>query len=122
MDGARDVTQGYVADWRTALQRRRAGWEDRIKSILAVFTAQRRQQYTAPRLAQLAYEDIQESLWLANSGERAQAAREIELQGRQSGTAAWRQARGETGMASHNRPEGGKLVGTCIRVALIEAS
>ncbi|KEP51002.1 transglutaminase-like protein [Rhizoctonia solani 123E] len=109
VDGASDMSRGYVQNSHEMLQRRRDAPEPALAEELARITAARRRHRSAPDLAQLQREDETERAWLAASDERAhrpeERAHEPEMEpARESGTQEWKEARGEAGPGS-GQPE-----------------
>jgi len=97
VDGAQDVSRGYIQDWQQALQRRRKGSEEALRQILADVTRRRRTGLSAEKLKELELEDRAEEKWLSEAQEHANRPASIDGQGRQSGPDDWKKARGEDG-------------------------
>jgi peptide-N4-(N-acetyl-beta-glucosaminyl)asparagine amidase len=115
VDGAQDVTRGYVLDWEETLERRKQGPEDELQKvgeltliratsshllllkILATITARRRFGFSDGTLDRLNAEDKAEMKWLAESQDRIKEDDRVKEEGRKSGTEEWKEARGETG-------------------------
>jgi len=97
VDGAQDVSRGYIQDWQQALQRRRQGSEEGLRKLLADVTRRRRTGLSADRLKELEQEDQVEEKWLSETEERSKQHNEVDGQGRQSGPEEWVKARGEDG-------------------------
>jgi len=95
IDGAQDVSRGYVQDWTETMSRRRQGSESDLRKALDDVTRRRRFGLPPSELERLENEDQAEHLWLNRTHE--QAPTQIDGQGRQSGTDEWKQARGEDG-------------------------
>ncbi|KAF8677000.1 Transglutaminase/protease-like protein [Rhizoctonia solani] len=106
IDGASDMSRGYVQNSNEMLQRRKDAPEPALAEELAKITAARRRHRTPPELAQLEQEDKTEREWLAKSDQRAregETEREAEAAAepaRESGTQEWKEARGEAGPGS----------------------
>lgn len=90
-EGAQDVSRGYIKDFEAALSRRTQMTEDDLQRCLADVTARRRAGLSAEKLKELEHEDQGELRFLLGIQE------EEPLPARQSGTAAWKEARGEDG-------------------------
>ncbi|KAG9005084.1 peptide-N4-(N-acetyl-beta- glucosaminyl)asparagine amidase [Tulasnella sp. JGI-2019a] len=98
VDGAQDVSRGYVQDWQEALTRRLQGSEDGLKQILDDVTRRRRVGRSPSDTEQLEQEDRTESEWLADAPRRNKTEpTAIDGEGRQSGTEEWKRQRGEDG-------------------------
>jgi len=95
IDGAQDVSRGYVQDWEETLKRRRQGSEEDLRQVLVEVTTRRRAGFSPSTLEQLEQEDRVERQWLLDAGKRATSG--VEEQGRQSGTDEWKRERGEDG-------------------------
>ncbi|CAE6431862.1 unnamed protein product [Rhizoctonia solani] len=96
VDGASDMSRGYVQNSNEMLQRRHDAPEPALAEEFAKITAARRRNRAASDLAQLEQEDKTEREWLAASDERANAPEKVEP-ARESGTQEWKEARGEAG-------------------------
>ncbi|KAG9127176.1 peptide-N4-(N-acetyl-beta- glucosaminyl)asparagine amidase [Ceratobasidium sp. 392] len=98
VDGAADVSRGYVQDSAEMFKRRRQAPEGALAQELAAITAARRRNFSETKKAQLEAEDATERAWLAASDERAkEPERAKEEPGRISGPQEWKEARGEAG-------------------------
>ncbi|KAG9018038.1 peptide-N4-(N-acetyl-beta- glucosaminyl)asparagine amidase [Tulasnella sp. 427] len=97
IDGAKDVTRGYVQDWNATLARRTKGPEEALHQVLESVTRRRRLGLPPSEIARLEAEDEVEAKWLLDSEDRAKAPQPIDGQGRESGTAEWKHERGEDG-------------------------
>ncbi|KAG8739760.1 peptide-N4-(N-acetyl-beta- glucosaminyl)asparagine amidase [Ceratobasidium sp. 414] len=95
VDGATDVSRGYVQDSAEMFKRRRLAPEGALAQELAQITAARRRNLTQTKKAQLEVEDGVERAWLAASDQRAKQPKEEPS--RISGTREWKEARGEAG-------------------------
>jgi peptide-N4-(N-acetyl-beta-glucosaminyl)asparagine amidase len=93
-DGAQDVTRGYVADWEATLARRNKGSEEVLAQCFAQIIRRRRFGLAPDTLQRLEKEDAAERSWLMRGHRHDEDAHG---QGRQSGTAGWKEARGEAG-------------------------
>ncbi|CAE6505863.1 unnamed protein product [Rhizoctonia solani] len=94
VDGASDMSRGYVQNPTEMLQRRRDAPEPALAEELAKITAARRRNRSPSALEQLEQEDKTEREWL-NSDKRD----EQQEPARESGTQEWKEARGEAGGA-----------------------
>ncbi|KAG9047351.1 peptide-N4-(N-acetyl-beta- glucosaminyl)asparagine amidase [Tulasnella sp. UAMH 9824] len=97
IDGAKDVTRGYVQDWNATLTRRTRGPEEALHQVLTDVTKRRRLGLPLSEVKRLEIEDQVEDKWLSEAEDRAKAPQAIDGQGRESGTAEWKQERGEDG-------------------------
>lgn len=98
VDGASDMSRGYVQNSNEMLQRRRDAPEPALAEEFAKITAARRRNRSGPELAQLEQQDIIEREWLAASDERAKEPEPEKVEpARESGTQEWKEARGEAG-------------------------
>ncbi|KIO21154.1 hypothetical protein M407DRAFT_29211 [Tulasnella calospora MUT 4182] len=97
IDGAKDVTRGYVQDWNATLTRRTRGSEEALHQVLTDVTKRRRLGLPSSEVKRLEIEDQVEAKWLSESEDRAKSPQAIDGQGRESGTADWKQERGEDG-------------------------
>ncbi len=95
IEGAQDVTKGYVQDWESTLQRRQRIGESELGRLLDGVTSRRRAHLDPKFIAQLQEDDKTQRLFL--EGEPGHRGEES-LPPRQSGTAEWKAARGEDGM------------------------
>ncbi|KAG8940232.1 Peptide-N(4)-(N-acetyl-beta- glucosaminyl)asparagine amidase [Tulasnella sp. 424] len=97
IDGAKDVTRGYVQDWNATLLRRTRGSEEALRQVLEDVTKRRRLGLPPSDTKRLEIEDQAEAKWLSESEDRAKVPQAIDGQGRESGTADWKHERGEDG-------------------------
>ncbi|KAG9095748.1 Peptide-N(4)-(N-acetyl-beta- glucosaminyl)asparagine amidase [Ceratobasidium sp. 370] len=95
VDGATDVSRGYVQDSAEMFKRRRQAPEGALIQELATITAARRRNLSQTKKTQLEAEDAIERAWLAASDQRAKQPKAEPS--RISGTQEWKEARGETG-------------------------
>ncbi|BEI82098.1 hypothetical protein CcaverHIS002_0212580 [Cutaneotrichosporon cavernicola] len=102
--GAEDVTKVYVDDMAACLRRREDKWrqgtgweEDHLAWLLLTHTVQCRGLLDEEERLVLQSMDEAQARWAADEGERWREAEASGLQGRQSGTEEWKEARGETG-------------------------
>lgn len=104
VEGAVDVSRGYVQDSTEMFKRRNLAPEAALAQQLMNITTERRRHLPATRKAELEVEDELEQAWLAASDERAQLeAKELAAEpepARISGTQEWKEARGEAGSSS----------------------
>ncbi|KAJ1308018.1 hypothetical protein OPQ81_002089 [Rhizoctonia solani] len=100
VDGASDVSRGYVQNSNEMLQRRHDAPEPALAEELAKITAARRRNRPTADLARLEEEDKTEREWLAASDDRAAQPKKVEEPARESGTQEWKEARGEAGPES----------------------
>ncbi|CAE6364400.1 unnamed protein product [Rhizoctonia solani] len=101
VDGASDMSRGYVQNSNEMLQRRHDALEPALAEEFAKITTARRRSRTPVDLERLEQEDKTERDWLASSDERArdeETKKETEP-ARESGTQEWKEARGEAGPA-----------------------
>ena len=93
--GAVDVTRRYVIDWNATLRRRVEVDEGTLEAILKEITAAQRQGLSPDVLPKLSERDKAErqELFDSNSSKEENEA----LPGRTTGSAEWRQQRGESG-------------------------
>jgi len=94
IDGAEDVTRGYVQDWEETLKRRTRGSEESLAQALTAATTRRRFGLSSETLRRLEEEDQAQQAWL--NGSRSQDVTGTELS-RKSGTEEWKAERGEAG-------------------------
>ncbi|KAG9101004.1 hypothetical protein FS749_011087 [Ceratobasidium sp. UAMH 11750] len=95
VDGATDVSRGYVQDSAEMFKRRKQAPEGALARELAAITAARRRNLPQTKKTQLEAEDAVERTWLAASDQRAKQPKEEPS--RISGTQEWKEARGEAG-------------------------
>ncbi|CUA70874.1 peptide-N4-(N-acetyl-beta-glucosaminyl)asparagineamidase [Rhizoctonia solani] len=99
VDGASDVSRGYVQNSNEMFQRRHDAPEPALAEELARITAARRRNRSSSDLTRLKEQDETERTWLAGSDQRAkepEQQKEAEP-ARESGTQEWKEARGEAG-------------------------
>ncbi|KAG8706696.1 Peptide-N(4)-(N-acetyl-beta- glucosaminyl)asparagine amidase [Ceratobasidium sp. 395] len=78
VDGAMDVSRGYVQDSAEMFKRRRQAPEGALAQEIAAITTARRRTLSESKKAQLEAEDATERAWLAASDERAKQEAEDE--------------------------------------------
>ncbi|CEL55867.1 peptide-N4-(N-acetyl-beta-glucosaminyl)asparagineamidase [Rhizoctonia solani AG-1 IB] len=103
VDGASDMSRGYVQNSNEMFQRRHDAPEPALAEEFAKIRTARRRDRTPTDLARLEQEDKVERDWLANSDERAAREEETKKESepaRESGTQDWKEARGEAGPGS----------------------
>lgn len=92
IDGAQDVSRGYIKDFDAALPRRNKANEGDLQQALGEVTRRRRVGLSAQKLQELEREDRGEMEFL-----QGKTQPEESLPARESGTAEWKAARGEDG-------------------------
>ena len=92
VEGAQDVSRGYIKDYEAALSRRTRMLEEDLQTVLREVTKNRRAQLSAEKLQELAREDEGERRFLYGIKED-----DVDLPARQTGTEEWIKARGENG-------------------------
>jgi peptide-N4-(N-acetyl-beta-glucosaminyl)asparagine amidase len=92
IDGAQDVSRGYIKDFEASISRRNRASEEDLQLALAEVTRRRRLGLSAQKLQELEREDKGELEFLQGKKEPEES-----LPARESGTAEWKAARGEDG-------------------------
>ena len=93
--GAVDVTRRYVIDWKATLKRRREVDERTLEAMLKEITAGQRKKLSPDMLPKLNERDKAERTEFLNSD--SSKDENESLPGRTTGSAEWRQQRGESG-------------------------
>ncbi|PHZ10232.1 concanavalin A-like lectin/glucanase [Rhizopus microsporus ATCC 52813] len=93
---ALDVTKRYTRDWPVVLQRRKQVREIELALFLDDLTQIRQQSFSLEKKKELNQRRVRELLELEEMSAK-RMIKEDELVGRQSGSAEWRQMRGEQG-------------------------
>lgn len=95
VEGAQDVSRGYIKDFDAALSRRNQISEEALQKLLEDVTRNRRAGLSATRLQELEREDAGEKRFLDGYKED-----DLDLPARQTGTEEWIKARGEDGSST----------------------
>ncbi|KAI8381270.1 uncharacterized protein BYT42DRAFT_565911 [Radiomyces spectabilis] len=111
-----DVTRRYTRNWPTVLSRRTLVDEDRLCKYLETLSTKRQRQLSDARRLELKGRHAREEQELMQASQR-QHVNDDELVGRQSGSLAWRMARGEHANQSGHDPIK-KYVLSCEQVVL----
>ncbi|KAI9303622.1 hypothetical protein BJ944DRAFT_165103, partial [Cunninghamella echinulata] len=98
-----DVTRRYVRDWKEVLKRRNLVDEQQLKDYIDQL-CQEKQTSMAEEKKQIVKQRQQEEQIELEKASLKTTVKKDELVGRQSGSMAWRQLRGEQGKCSTNSP------------------
>lgn len=107
--GVTDVSRRYVAKPADLPARRTRVPEQWLTQTISGLTSQMRAGQDAQARRDLAVRDAAEVLQLMSLEGQAAAAAAADLPGRQSGSEAWRLARGEMGHSAQHQPAGSKI-------------
>ncbi|KAI8640049.1 hypothetical protein BD408DRAFT_420387 [Parasitella parasitica] len=99
IDEALDVTKRYTRNWPQVLKRRTKIHEARLAMFLEELTAKRQQHLDQHRKDIISQRQAKELIQLDQDCKKG-TVKDDEMMGRQSGSLAWRAARGETGGAA----------------------
>lgn len=96
-DSVRDVTKRYTRQWPELLTRRTIISEEEEGEVVSMLNMEQRADVSEQQWDELAALDLEEDDEIAASYRAGVPAQEGPMAGRQSGSAAWRLARGEMG-------------------------